>query len=434
MNASEAAGRSPVQLLRTAVQHYDWGSRSVIPRLVGSEPDGRPWAELWVGAHPGGPSRLAGDLRRLDEVVAANPVGELGPDVADRFGRFPFLLKLLAAARPLSLQTHPSAEQAELGFAREEAVGLARDAPERTYRDDWAKPEIACALTDFSALSGFRPVAETAPVLRALDRGDPSPGGLLLADIVGSLLDPPGDDAAAPDDPGRLAVVLRSLLNLGPADGGELARATVAAAGQARRDPRVSSAVLAELALLEQVAAEHPSDPGLVVVLLLNHIVLTPGQALFTPAGVLHAYLSGTAVELMASSDNVVRGGLTGKYVDVAELRRVLDTRPGPPRRIDPVRVGAAEQEYPVPAPQFRLSRLDLPADRSAVVLAEADGPQLLLCTSGAATVTAATVTAPVRMTGGAAAYLPHGTRSVTVAGDPGPATVFRARVGDPQH
>ena len=388
MSRSQRAGRPDgVQLLRTVVQHYDWGSTSAIPRLIGGEPDGRPWAELWVGAHPGAPSRLTADSRRLDDMVAADPVGELGAEVAERFGRFPFLLKLLAAARPLSLQAHPSAEQAASGFAREQTAGLARDAAQRTYRDDWAKPEIVCALTDFAALSGFRPVAEAAPVLRALDRGEKSPGGLLLSDIVGSLLDPPGDDAATPDDAGRLAVVVRAVLGLDRADGAELARATVAATAHARRDPGTSPAVLAELALLEQVAAGHPADPGLMVVLLLNHVVLAPGQALFTPAGVLHAYLSGTAVELMASSDNVVRGALTSKYVDVAELMRILDATPGPPRLVDPVPVGAFEQEYPVPAPQFRLSRLDLPADGSAVVLADVAGPQLLLCTSGAATV-----------------------------------------------
>lgn len=447
-----------VHLLTTAVQHYPWGSTTAIPAMTGTEPDGRPVAELWVGAHPQAPNTLTGSGRRLDEVVAADPVGELGPTAGVRGPGFPFLMKVLAAAHPLSLQAHPSAEQAAEGFAREEAAGIPRDAPTRTYRDDQPKPEVVCAVTEFALLSGFRSVAESAPVLRALDRGDGSPGGLLLADVVRSLLDPSGDGAGAPDEPGRLAATVRTLLTLSPDDGGALVAAAVAAASGARTDPATPHAVLAELDLLDSLAAEHPADPGVVVALLLHHLRLFPGEALFTPAGVLHAYLSGTAVELMASSDNVLRGGLTGKHVDVAELMSVLDTTPGPARVVRPVQVSAAEWDYPTPA-DHRLSRVDL-APGEGTDLAPVDGPQLLLCTAGAVEVapvadavapgididtdpaatglsggSAATVlsggSAATELSGGSAAYVPHGSGRVGVRaiGD-GPATVFRARLG----
>lgn len=430
-----------VHLLTTAVQHYPWGSPTAIPAMTGTEPDGQPVAELWVGAHPQAPSTLSESGLRLDEVVAADPEGQLGRAAATRHSRFPFLLKVLAAARPLSLQAHPSADQAAAGFAREEAAGTARDAPARTYRDDQPKPELVCAVTEFALLSGFRSVEESAPVLRALDRGDGTPGGLLLADVVRSLLDPPGDGAGAPAQAGRLAVTVRTLLTLAPDDGRSLVDAAVRAAAAARADPATPHGVAAELDLLDSLAAEHATDPGVVVALLLHHLRLFPGEALFTPAGVLHAYLSGTAVELMASSDNVLRGGLTGKHVDVAELMSVLDTTPGPARVVRPVRVSAAEWDYPSPTEQFRLSRVEL-APGEGTDLAGVDGPQLLLCTAG--TVDVAPVAAPVapgididtapgatRLAGGCAAYLSDGTGRVGVrAVGAGPATLFRARLG----
>jgi len=454
-----------VHLLTTAVQRYPWGSTSAIPELTGVEPDGRPVAELWVGAHPQAPSTLTDSGRRLDEVVAADPVGELGQATAARYAGFPFLLKVLAAARPLSLQVHPSADQAAAGFAREEAAGTARDSPSRAYRDDQPKPEVVCAVTEFALLSGFRPVEDSAPVLRALDRGDGSPGGLLLADVVRSLLDPPGDGAGAPAEAGRLAATVRTLLTLVPPDGESLVAAAVRAASGARADPATRPGVLADLDLLDLLAAEHPADPGVVVALLLHHLRLFPGQALFTPAGALHAYLSGTAVELMASSDNVLRGGLTGKHVDVTELMSLLDTTPGPPRVVQPVRVSAAEWDYPTPAEQFHLSRVEL-APGEGTDLAPVEGPQLLLCTAGAvdvapvapavapdldidtavdldidtpvdpdpdtgADVGAAADGARQNLSRGSAAYLSDATGRVGVrATGPGPATVFRARLG----
>jgi len=439
-----------VHLLTTGVQHYPWGSATAIPAMTGTEPDGQPVAELWVGAHPQAPSTLTGSGRRLDEVVAADPVGELGPSAAARYTAFPFLMKVLAAARPLSLQAHPSADQAAAGFARERAAGPALDALDRTYRDDQPKPEIVCAVTEFAVLSGFRSVQESAPVLRALDRGDGSPGGLLLADVVRSLVDPPGDGAGAPAEAGRLAVAVRTLLTLTPDDGWSLVDASVRAAVAARADPATPHGVLADLDLLDSLAAEHPADPGVVVALLLHHVRLFPGEALFTPAGVLHAYLSGTAVELMASSDNVLRGGLTGKHVDVPELMSVLDTTPGPARVVRPVQVSAAQWDYPTPAEQFRLSRIDL-APGEGTDLAEVEGPQLLLCTAGtvdvapvvsavapgidldtADTGTADTAPGTTRLSGGSAAYVSDGTGRVGVrAVGSGSATLFRARLGE---
>lgn len=425
--AAAGGGTAAVRLLDLPVQHYAWGSPTAVPSLLGIEPDGRPWAELWVGAHPQAPSRLSGTGTGLDELVSADPAGELGPAMAERFGRYPFLLKVLAAAEPLSLQVHPSAGQASAGHAREEAAGLPRDAPGRSYRDDWPKPELTCALTEFHALSGFRPLATSAPVLRVLDGGGGSPGQLLLTDLVHSLLDPPGDDAADPDDAGRLTAALRTLLSLSEQDGRAVVDAALAAAGSRGASRVADAGVQSDLALLARLAHAHPADPGVVVAMLLNHVVLAPGQALFTPAGVLHTYLSGTAVELMASSDNVLRGGLTPKHVDVPELLSVLAATPGPPGVVVGEQVSPVEWDYPAAVPYFRLSRIELAAGE-ATELARVAGPQLVLAVEGGAAVVDPAGSA-LALTPGTACSVRHQPGPVTlVAGDAG-ATLFRARV-----
>lgn len=403
-----------VEALRTTVQPYAWGSTTAIPELLGEEPSGGPQAELWVGAHPVAPSRVLRDgvELALDDVVAADPRGELGEATAERFGRFPFLLKILAAAAPLSLQAHPSPDQARAGFAAEDAAGVPRDAPGRNYRDDWPKPEIACALTEFRALAGFRPVPASLPVLRALASAPGSP----LAGPVAEL-------AAATDPAAGLAAFLRGVLDRTGAARAELAAAVV---GAAHRAADVAPEVGEEVAFVRSLAAEHPGDPSVVVALLLNRITLAPGEAVFLPAGNLHAYLSGTAVELMASSDNVLRGGLTSKHVDVAALMSVLDTTPRPPDLVRPVAISDHEFAYPTPTPQFRLSRIEVTGGATAVA-ADPGGPQLVLCVAGSAVLAGAA--GSLRLTSGRAGYARAGHGELLLRGTPA-ATVFRAVPG----
>jgi mannose-6-phosphate isomerase len=264
-----------VQTVEGVVQHYAWGDRSFIPRLLGTSPDGRPWAELWLGTHPAAPA-----------------VVDDGRPLRDLTGELPYLLKVLAAAEPLSLQTHPTAARARAGFAHEQAIGIPVDAPERVYKDPHPKPELIVALEDFDALCGFRPVEATVELLRAH-------GIAALADRL---------------DGDGLPAVVTGLLH-GEIDAGPLVDACARAQGP-------------EPQLVVDLAVRHPGDPSAAITLLLNRVTLAPGEALYLAPGTLHAYVGGAGVEVMGPSDNVVRGGLTAKHVDVDELIAVLDVSP----------------------------------------------------------------------------------------------------------
>ena|SRR5690606_25156299 len=325
--------------LTGTVQPYPWGSTTAIPELLGVEPTGEPQAELWLGTHPQGPGRLEG--RDLGDFLAAAPRDRIGAVAVDRFGpRLPYLMKVLAAARPLSLQAHPSREQAEQGFAREEAAGIPQDAADRTYRDDWPKPEALCALEPVQALCGFRDPAETYALFRRL-------GVSSALDLVAPLAD--GGAAA-------LAEVFGRLLRLGPdqrdvIDEVVAAAESIASAGDAELDQFARTAV--------ELARSYPGDPGVIAGLLLNRVGYDAYDAIFLPAGNLHAYLSGTGVEIMANSDNVLRGGLTGKHIDVDELIKVLDFTPLRPELVPIVEESPGVFGYRTPAPEFGLWRLE---------------------------------------------------------------------------
>jgi mannose-6-phosphate isomerase len=320
----------------------------VIATLQGRPvPSPEPEAELWIGAHPGDPSTVEPEGASLAEVISEAPARVLGEEVVARFGgRLPFLMKLLAADAPLSLQAHPDAGQAAAGFAAEEAAGVPRDAPHRRYVDPYHKPELLVAVSTFRALCGFREPAATAELLAGLKVPALDP-------VVGAL----GE--------GDLAGAVRWLL--GHPEPAELVE-NVAARGAP--------------ALVGELAAAYPGDVGVVVALLLNHVTLRPGEAIFMPAGNLHAYLHGTGVEIMAASDNVLRGGLTPKHVDVPELLRVLRFEPlaEPVRR--PERVGPGVVTWRVPVAELALYRVRLDAAVPRVELPVA-GPRAVLCLAG---------------------------------------------------
>ncbi|MGM1030246.1 MAG: mannose-6-phosphate isomerase, class I [Actinomycetota bacterium] len=272
---------------------YAWGSSTLLASYLGRDASGGPEAELWLGAHAGSPSIVTG---------GAHAGLDLGAAIAAERGRQPaMLLKVLAAAQPLSLQAHPDEARAREGCAREDAAGIPRDAPHRNYRDPHPKPEIIVAVTPFEALSGFRPTAEARDVAAALAAAD-------------ERLRPLEEHVRAGD-------ALAWLLS-GDAEVAEVVEAAVAVAPALARSRPVEADTVARL------AATHPGDPGILVALLLNRVSLAPGEALFLPAGNLHAYLSGLGIELMGPSDNVLRGGLTPKHVDVAELLAVVDPTP----------------------------------------------------------------------------------------------------------
>lgn len=337
------------------VQHYAWGDPVFLPELLGVEPDGRPWAEWWLGTHPGGPATL------LDDRPLRSVAGEL-----------PYLLKVLAAAEPLSLQTHPSASQAAVGFAREERDGPALDAPARIYRDASAKPELICALTPFDAVCGFRPVDETRALLERLG-----------ADELATHLRSSG-----------LATTVEGLYRR------TIPIESTVAACAGRSEP--------EAQLVAELAVRYPGDPSAVVTLLLHRVRLEPGEALFLGPGNLHAYLHGVGVEVMGASDNVVRGGMTTKHVDVDELLAVVDITPIADPRTPATAHGWDRWSYNTPSAPFHLWRHDIDGTWQHT----ASTRELVVCTWGSTD----------GLECGEAAYLAPGADLVLT----GTATVFR--------
>lgn len=355
--------------LTNPVRHYDWGSVTAIPELLGREPDGRPHAELWMGAHPDDPSTVDVDGQDvpLDALVDKDPVAVLGARDAQRFdGRLPFLLKVLAAQAPLSLQVHPDAETAARRYADELAAGVP-DA-ERSYRDPQPKPELLCALTRFEVLCGFRPPAESAELLAGV-----------LAEPAPWLL----EGLRADGEPGAVLRRVVEAVLTGEQDD------TVAAVARAASARLADGSPAADVdRTLVDLADRYPGDRGVLIAALMHRRTLLPGQAAFLGAGVAHAYLNGLGVEVLASSDNVLRGGLTSKRVDVPELLSVLDVGPQPEPVLDPVEAEPGRLTYPVPVAQFSLERLQPPADRSLAVPAGA--ARVLLVVAGQVTVTVA--------------------------------------------
>ena len=405
-----------MQLIRGAIRTYAWGSRSAIADFTGRPaPTAHPEAELWFGAHPGVPAQLdgpAGTTSLLD-VIAADPEAQLGTAVRDRFGDvLPFMVKVLAAEEPLSLQAHPSAQQAVEGYQREERRGVALKSPIRNYRDCSLKPELLIALGDFEALAGFRPAAHSVALLRALEvpRLDPFIG--LLADQ---------------SDASGLRALFTTWITAPQPDLDALIPAVLDGAVSYIRSGAKEFA--SEVRAVLELGERYPGDAGVLAALLLNRISLKCGDGIFLPAGNLHSYLQGMAMEVMANSDNVLRGGLTPKHVDVPELLRVLDFTPVPDARVCTRRDGI-ELLYDTPTVEFAASVLMLDGEHLGHEVdapARHDGPQVLVCTEGSVIVR--TKSEEIQMQRGEAAW---------VAADDGPISVeatqvarlFRATVG----
>jgi mannose-6-phosphate isomerase len=333
----------------------------------------------------------------LDKAIEEQPDTLLGADVQSRFGtRLPFLMKVLAADQPLSLQAHPTDEQARDGFAAEEAAGVPHDDPKRTFKDPFHKPELLLALTTFEALCGFRPVEESLHCLAKLQLPELKPTIAALAR-------------------GGLRAAIPQLLALGEKRRASLvdAVATKARSFVEAHDPEFINTYRWAATLAET----YPGDPGVVISLMCNHLKLTPGEAVFLPAGNLHAYLSGAGIEVMASSDNVLRGGLTTKHVDLAALIEVLDFTDGRVPVLHPV-LGPGGLRYPVPVDDFDLTRVQL--DEGTGVLTTR-GPQVLLCFEGR--VVLASPDGELVLEKGEAAFVPAGA-PVSASG---PAVLYRA-------
>ncbi|MCY7326429.1 MAG: mannose-6-phosphate isomerase, class I [Microbacteriaceae bacterium] len=390
---------------------YAWGSRTAIAELLGWEPSGGPEAELWLGAHRGSPSRIVdpeaiGGAVDLEAWIAADPSTTLGSYAHS--ARLPFLLKLLAARSPLSLQAHPTAEKAREGFRRENETGVPLDAPHRNYRDEHSKPELIYALSErFEALCGFRTLTEYREILAILHR---RAAGVQVAPLD-ALLELVASDDALPDvvewlsrggdDVDAVVALVADLAARPPAPGED-----------GRFDTAFATAV--------DLAVEYPGDPGIVVSLLLNRVSLRRGQALYLPAGNIHAYLSGLGVELMAASDNVLRGGLTPKHVDVPELLNVLDFTPRALPVLTPERPSPGLEVYRPTVPDFVLVRFGGGAPATFPL----HGPAIAICTRGSVALSGAS---SARLDRGSAVYITPDEAEITLAGD---GEVFVATTG----
>jgi len=409
--ARTEVAQDEVIVLHNAVRAYAWGSRTHIPRFLGESPDDAPAAELWLGAHPAAPSR-SDDGDSLLARIEADPVAMLGEDAHDRFGvRLPFLMKVLAAAEPLSIQVHPDGERARVGFAAEERAGIPRDAPHRTFRDDSHKPELVYALTRFEGMAGFRDVERTAPLLRLLDHpwADRTAARLLdgpafqaLRGVVSSLLTDTGGTAALLDELAACAKAATQRLH---------EQEAYAQPRNHEPDPAVREAIRV-FSQFTALAEHYPGDPGVLVTLLLNHVVLAPGESMFVAPGVIHAYTSGLGVEIMASSDNVLRAGLTHKHVDAAEVLRITDFTPMPPPYWN--RVDLDRPDY---------TRIEPPVDEFALLVAEAPvadlpeaGPRILLVLDGDVVVVTARGRHPLSR--GQSAFVAHHAGPIAVEGE----------------
>jgi mannose-6-phosphate isomerase len=355
---------APLFKLENTIRNYAWGSYDGLSLYAGIEQDpAKPSAECWMGAHPEAPSAIllpGGGKLSLQKFIREFPIKSLGEEVFCEFGDLPFLFKVLSASMPLSIQVHPDKAAAEKGFDAEEKLGIPRNAPERNYRDRNHKPELAVALSRFSALCGFRAPAEAADLL-----------GPELREYFGFAPDKARDSFKA---------LLSKALTLRDKEKAALESRATARAKELARSADGAARAAGEATLM--CFGHYPRDPGAISPLFMAVLDLEPGQGLYIPAGVMHAYLKGTILEIMATSDNVIRGGLTHKHIDVEDLLGILDFEASP-LLVEPKKTGTQPGEFrwDTPAREFALSSLD--AEKSRISTLTMTGPEILLCTEG---------------------------------------------------
>jgi mannose-6-phosphate isomerase len=355
-------------ILKNPTQEYAWGSKTVIQALLGqAESKDKPIAELWMGDHPKAASNalIEGEWQSLDEVIKRSPESILGKDAAKRFSnRLPFLFKVLAVDSPLSIQVHPNLEQARAGFARENSLKIPLNAPNRNYKDENHKPEILCALTPFQGLKGFRKIEEILA---------------LMEKIASSSLSEELDRLKMEANTIGLKGFFTTLMRM------DRPRQSLVVSEAVRLAEKLANEDQAFYWMVELNKA-YPGDIGVFSPVILNLVQLEPGEAIYLPAGELHAYLCGVGVELMANSDNVLRGGLTSKHIDVIELLKIVNFKTGPVKIIKPEKHGMIERTYPTPAEEFLLSKLSV--DEGGVFTSPQDrSVEILICLKGKADV-----------------------------------------------
>ena len=383
--------------LGNPIREYAWGSRTAIAELLGQPtPSLRPQAEIWMGAHPNDPSqaRCRGGWTPLPDLLREDPAGFLGEPAAARFdGELPFLFKVLAAAQPLSIQAHPGREQAREGFERENTAGIALGARERNYPDPHPKPELICALSPFSALCGFRPIPAIARAFRE------SQVDVFATEI--ESLEREGDSKA-------LERLFSAVWNAAADRIGRAIDQAVTNAERRSEDPAAR--------WLTAIAALYPGDAGVLAPLFLNLVVLAPGEAMYLGAGELHSYLEGTGIEIMGNSDNVLRGGLTAKHVDVPELCRVLRFEPREAEILLPREIATGERIFETPADEFELAVLTV-EEGKPWRSARSRGVEILLAIEGEMTITDQGAGESFALARGASVLIPNSVECYELAG-----------------
>lgn len=389
------------------VQPYEWGSRTAIPDILGlTAPAETPMAELWMGTHPKAPSTVEtpdGPVSLID-LIGKAPADCLGEDAVHRLGNeLPFLFKILAAAAPLSIQAHPNGLQAKEGFARENEIGVPLTAAERNYRDPNHKPECICAVTPFWAMRGFRPLSDSCDhFIRYCPRN-----GTRIVDVLRNQ---------GTSDPIRDMFV--TLMYLSGSEKKSIIEESIAAASDSVEDDPISMWIL-------RFAEAYPGDIGIISPLYLNTVMLKPGEAMFLPSGELHAYLDGVGIEIMANSDNVLRGGLTPKFMAVEELIQVLTFQAGRPAMITPDAISPTETVYRTPADEFELSVIQ-PQKSSPHRAPSRRSGEILLVFDGEVEARSENTDGNIRLKGGQSVFIPSATGAYTVYGN---GTIYKAAI-----
>ncbi len=398
-----------ISILKNTIQEYTWGSFTAIPELLNRQgPHDRPRAELWMGAHPKAPSmvKCEDNWISLSELIEKNPEEILGKGVARRFkNRLPYLFKVLAAAKPLSIQAHPSLSQAKEGFKRENELGIPLNDPNRNYKDENHKPECICALTRFWALNGFRKITYIISLMEKV-----------CPDSLSSELN---DLGASPNSRG-LKDFFNSLMTMDEERKEHVIGDAIARAQKISEDDPVFRWMI-------DLHEEYPGDVGVLSPLFLNLICLDKGQAMFLPVGEPHAYLGGVGIELMANSDNVLRGGLTPKHVDVPELLRVLNFKENEIKILLPEKRSETEKVYFTHAEEFVLSVI---STRKGMLHKSSinKSVEILICTDGNAKITDFGKDDKMIVTKGMSIIIPAAVEKYTIEGE---ATLYKAAVPD---
>ena len=380
--------------ITNTARDYAWGSHSLIPDYFGLPATGKPMAEVWFGTHDGSLATVVGHPEQtLLAAIGGKPL--------------PFLLKILAAEAPLSIQAHPNSAQAQAGFARENAAGVPLSAFERNYKDDRHKPEMLVALTEFEALCGFLEIDAAFELLTSLQAVSKQ----LLAEQLGIWAQGIAENR-------NYASVFGLISSLNGEALVELQLQLESAFSNLGPDSEFAERGL----MIAKLHALHPGDRGVLLALLMNHLWLRPNEAIFLPAGNIHAYLGGLGVEVMAASDNVLRGGLTPKHIDVPELEKVLDFSPCAEPRSVPKALATGLFEYPAAVDDFLLYRAEL---SGSTVMAELNLPAsaIVLCTAGEISLSNSIAETQL-LRRGEAAFIAKDAKSFSLAGS---GTVFLA-------